>query len=283
MQAPTWVMNPLVPQHGEIISEAFDNDAVSASAEYGAEFRTDVESFLSREAVEACIEAGTRERPPLLEHVYSAFCDPSGGSSDSMTLAISHFEGKTAVLDCIREVKPPFSPEAAVLEFAALLKAYRCTKVVGDRYGGEWVAESFRRAGVYYEASEKTKNDIYREILPLVNSRGVALLDDKKLASQLVSLERRVSRGGKDSVIIHPAPTTTWRTVRPAPLLLARSILAGFHRQFANSRTSSRRAGSGWLQVSSDRVELVSFFTLRHGPDHQIAKKPRGGSTHPGR
>ena len=32
---------------------------------------------------------------------YYAFCDPSGGRSDSMTLAIGHGEGEEcAVLDC---------------------------------------------------------------------------------------------------------------------------------------------------------------------------------------
>jgi len=31
-----------------------------------------------------------------------------------MTLAIAHTEGKTQILDALREIKPPFSPEAAV-------------------------------------------------------------------------------------------------------------------------------------------------------------------------
>ena len=52
-----------------------------------------------------------------------AFCDPAGGSGTaSMTLAIAHAgrrDGKVvAVLDLIREVRPPFSPEAVVAEFA---------------------------------------------------------------------------------------------------------------------------------------------------------------------
>ena len=39
---------------------------------------------------------------------YVGFADPSGGSADSMTLAIAHAEGERAVLDAVREVKPPF-------------------------------------------------------------------------------------------------------------------------------------------------------------------------------
>ena len=44
------------------------------------------------------------------------------------------------------------------------MRKYRCTKVYGDRYGGEWPREQFRKHGVNYEPSEKTKSDIYIEI-----------------------------------------------------------------------------------------------------------------------
>src|SRR5262245_27306521 len=98
-----------------------DRDSAAASAEYWALFRTDVETFINREIVERCIDVGVSERAPLRTNIYAAFCDPSGGSSDSMTLAISHTEGTTQVLDLVREVKPPFLPEAVVAEFADTL------------------------------------------------------------------------------------------------------------------------------------------------------------------
>ena len=86
------------------------------------EFRTDVESFVSREVVEACVSPGCFERAPVSGISYFGFVDPSGGSSDAMTLAIGHRDGERAVLDAIRERKPPFSPDDVVIEFAALLK-----------------------------------------------------------------------------------------------------------------------------------------------------------------
>jgi hypothetical protein len=57
-----------------------------------------------------------------------------------------------------------------------------------------------RVAGSTYELSEKPKSDIYRDMLPLLNSRKVQLLDDRRLLSQLHGLERRTARGGKDSI-----------------------------------------------------------------------------------
>jgi hypothetical protein len=125
---------------------------------------------------------------------YSAFVDPSGGSADSMTLAIGHQEDDVAVLDAIRERRPPFSPEDVVLEFAELLKAYRITEVQGDRFGGDWARERFNHHGIRYEPAAKPKSDLYRDLLPAINSRKVDLLDDARLFAQTVGLERRTAR-----------------------------------------------------------------------------------------
>ena len=117
-----------------------------------------------------------------------------------MTLAIAHREGETKILDVIRERKPPFSPEAVVEEFASLIRSYRCSKVYGDRYGGEWPREQFSKRSVFYEPAEKPKSELYRDLLPLINSGAVEILDNERLIAQLVSLERRTSRGGKESI-----------------------------------------------------------------------------------
>jgi hypothetical protein len=120
-----------------------------------------------------------------------------------MTLAIAHKEGETEVLDLIRERKPPFSPEAVVEEFASVMTRYRCSKAIGDRYGGNWPSEQFEKVGIHLEPSEKTKNQIYRDLLPLINSKAARLLDHERMSMQLVSLERSTKAGGQDR-IDHP-------------------------------------------------------------------------------
>ena len=193
--------NPSLPQ--SVIDRAMERDPIAASAEYGGQFRSDLETFVSREAVEACISPGVFERAPLSSIRYYGFVDPSGGSADSMTLAIAHAEREIIVLDAVREVKPPFSPENVVASFAATLKGYRIATIRGDRYGGEWPREQFQKLGIRYEPSERNRSEIYVELLPLINSRRVDLLDDKRMIAQLVQLERRTSRVGKDA-IDHP-------------------------------------------------------------------------------
>ena len=52
-RAPTRRMNPGVRQH--VIDEAMERDPAAASAEYLAEWRSDVESFVAQEVVDAAI------------------------------------------------------------------------------------------------------------------------------------------------------------------------------------------------------------------------------------
>jgi len=197
-RAASRVVNPGLSE--KKIQRAYELDPAKASAEYGAEFRIDIESFVRREVIDAATIPGRLELPPLAGVSYRGFVDPSGGAQDSMTLGIAHAEGDTVVLDAVREVKPPFSPDAVVEEFVALLSAYQLTEVTGDRWGGGFVSQQFEKRGVTYTVSERAKSDIYKELLPLLNSRRVEILDIPRLAAQLAGLECRTARGGRDSI-----------------------------------------------------------------------------------
>jgi hypothetical protein len=197
-QGPSRAFNPDLPQ--SVVDRALERDPLANRAEFLAEFRTDVEALLTIEAVNAVVDPGVKERAPDLNYAYTAFVDPSGGSSDSMTLAIGHKQGETEILDLVREVKAPFSPEAVVEEFAATMQRYRCSRCIGDRYAGAWPAEQFMKAGIHLDPSEKTKNQIYIDVLPLINSRAVRLLDNDRLTAQLVGLERSTKAGGQDRI-----------------------------------------------------------------------------------
>jgi hypothetical protein len=119
-----------------------------------------------------------------------------------MVIAIGHhdYNKQSVIVDCIREARPKFSPELVTAEFAKLCKTYRINKIYGDRYAGVWPVEQFQRFNILFEQSAKPKSDLYLDLLPLINSRRIQLLDNAKLISQLVGLERRTSRGGKDSI-----------------------------------------------------------------------------------
>lgn len=200
--APTRTMNPTVSP--ALIQSAYERDPDWAAAAYGAEFRSDIEAYLTQEALDSVTMRGVYELSPRPGAMYSAFVDPSGGSQDSMTMAIAHREGERGVLDAVREVRPPFSPESVVSEFANLCRLYGIHRVSGDRYGGEWPAERFREHGIAYDVAEKTKSEFYVAFLPLVNSRRVDLLDHSRGLNQLATLERRTGRGTGRDIVDHP-------------------------------------------------------------------------------
>jgi hypothetical protein len=221
--ADTASMNPAVdPQE---IADAFADDPVAAASEYGqggsVAFRRDVEAYLDAEAIRAVVAAGRRELAPVEGFGYSAFVDTSGGSGDSFTIAISHRTEHRVVLDLVRERRPPFSPDDVVKEYAETLAPYGVTYVTGDHYAGEWTRERFTAHGIAFEWSERTKSDIYRELLPLINAARAELLDLPRLAAQLAGLERRVSRGGKDSIDHLPGAHDDMANAAAGALVLA--------------------------------------------------------------
>jgi hypothetical protein len=198
-KADSRTMNPGLSE--KVVARAYERDPAVASAEYGAQFRTDIESFVSREAVDAVTFSDRIELPPAANQTYVGAVDAAGGSGgDSMTAAIAHLEGEVAVLDVVREFKPPFSPDVVVGAFCAMFKNYKIYKVVGDRWGSEFVRERFQTKGISYETADRPKSEYYKELLPLVNSKRIELLDLSKLQTQLIGLERRTARGGKDSI-----------------------------------------------------------------------------------
>jgi hypothetical protein len=197
--------NPTIEQSE--IDRLLAKDPARNRAEYLAEFRTDIEAFVSLDVVNACVERGVFERAPQPRHgiEYMAFADPSGGSVDSFTLAVGHYDHpkQTVVVDCLREVTAPFSTEKGVEDLTATLRDYNVHVIVGDKYAGSWPSEAFIRFNITYEPSAAPKSDLYRDLIPYLNSQRIQLLDHPKLIGQLTSLERRVARGGKDS-IDHP-------------------------------------------------------------------------------
>ena len=159
-----------------------------------------------REAVAACVSTGVFERSPQPGISYHGFVDPSGGSgTDSMTLAVGHIDHakQTVIVDAIREQRPPFSPEQVTQEFVSCSRATTSFKVIGDRYAGGYPPEQFGKFNILFEQAAKPKSELYGDLLPMINSCRIQLLDHPRLISQLCGLERRTARGGRDT-IDHP-------------------------------------------------------------------------------
>jgi hypothetical protein len=132
-------------------------------------------------------------------------------------------------------VKPPFSPDDVVTEFSDLAKVYGASVVHGDAYAGQWPRERFAVNGIHYEVRDRNKSAIYSDFLPALNGKRIRLLDNQRMIGQMVSLERRTSRGGRDSIDHAPgshddlanavAGALTYALNERRPALIARSSM----------------------------------------------------------
>lgn len=248
-KATTLMMHD-TPAIRSYVDQAWKDDPASAVAEVGRpeksaaiEFRTDVETYMPIELIEAITDHDqVTDRPPQLGVQYVAFVDPSGGSGDAMTLAIAHYDQRhgKSILDALRETPAPFDPDTVAREHCALLKTYRVHQVTGDAYAGEWPRSAYQRGGhaqdcpqqhdhratcscagepwraeqrekqpaggpwrVGYDVSEFDRSELYSRFLPLARAGRVVLLRHQALLLQLQRLERKVYR--QREIIDHPA------------------------------------------------------------------------------
>lgn len=259
VQAATLDLNPTFD--AAAIAKAYEDDPASAAAEYGAQFRSDVETFVSREAIEAVVMAGRFELPRVPGLPYLGFLDFAGGAvgGDSAVLAIAHAEqrdGRTVtVLDMLREERPPFSPESVCATFADTLHAYGIGTATADRWAGQFPIEQMRKHGVRVEPNERAKSDIYRDVLPIINSGGCELLDHARLVGQLAGLERRTARGGKDSIDHAPGGHDDVVNAAAGALVLARaaSVQGGAFMVHAHT---GRLVSAWWRTDEFDHPDL---------------------------
>jgi hypothetical protein len=121
IQSPSFSLNPTLDQ--KTIAEAYAADPVSASAEYGAEFRTDLQSLLADDVIDRAVDYGRPLEMARQQGVrYRAFVDASAGRHDEFCICIGHViedeEGKAFVADVVRGRAPPFDPRSVAAEYA---------------------------------------------------------------------------------------------------------------------------------------------------------------------
>jgi len=201
--APSKVMNPKLRQG--VIDAALAEDQHKAAAEYQNVWREDLTDCFPQDAVEACTDYDTFERPPQPGNHYVAFTDSASGTgTDSFALCITHRlhdEAGTVLVDAIRERKPRFVPSAVIAEYCTLLKSYGIAEVHGDIYAGG-MQDEWLRNGIRFVAAEFNKSEYYLRALPMVLALRSRFVNSMTLRNQLVALERRVLAGHEK--IDHP-------------------------------------------------------------------------------
>ena len=170
VNAATRTLNPTSIKHSSIRRT---RDPVAADAEFGGEWRREVEAFLPLDVFQAARIPDQYEIPFNTGMRYIAFVDPAGGNGgDSFTLAIAHGDRKRrVVLDVLREVRRRFALRRSTRSFPhnqrlpTLHATATATPARGPRSGSP--------DGIHYDTSERTKSEMYLEALPLFTTGRV--------------------------------------------------------------------------------------------------------------
>ena len=109
-KAPAAAFNP--SPSASVIDAALERDQEAASAEWLAEWRTDLADFLDRALIDAAVDRGAPVTPPAHRvAIYHAFVDPSGRIipiPDAM--ALSDRDKPSRILDCDPRAPPAVQP-----------------------------------------------------------------------------------------------------------------------------------------------------------------------------
>jgi len=203
--------NETFPQ--SVIDAELERDAVAAGAEYLCIYRTDVAAFVDAPLIDSVTRSEPREiphrtvNPDGSPRVYRGGLDISGGRSDSTAAAVAHTEGQRVVVDACRRWTAPHDPKAVAMQVAEFFKAYHLTAATGDHYGAELARSLYADAGLTLITSEHPRSDVYLRLLPLMTTGCAELPPDPTLRVELLGLERRTARNGKDSIDHRPGST----------------------------------------------------------------------------
>jgi hypothetical protein len=91
-------------------------------------------------------------------------------------VAVAHKDRASGqfVIDVARGVAPPFDPQQATKDFAALLRDYKIGSVVGDNFAQEWVQAAWRSCNMRYVKSEAPQeSDLSRNAAVMVARLGI--------------------------------------------------------------------------------------------------------------
>ena len=196
--------NPTVSE--EFIKAELDKDPHGAGAEYMTIPRSDLETFLDAALVDSATRSSPRELPFAVtnpqggHYSYFAGLDVSGGRGDAAAAAVSRTDGERVAVCATRRWPAPHDPLEVAKQVAAFLKSYHLMSATADNYAAEFATASYREAGVHLQPADFSRSESYLYMLPLFTTGRIEIPDEPTLRTELLGLQRRTGRSGKDAV-----------------------------------------------------------------------------------
>jgi hypothetical protein len=260
---PSLAFNPTLDT--AMIDAARAHDPQAAISEWDGEFRSDLLQFLDDAEIDAAVDASRPAELPPPRAICHSFTDMAAGGADASTIAVCYRDGERIICAALRGRHG--NPQAAVEEFAALAKSYRCRTVTGDNFAKDWVANAYRSCGLDYRRSPLTRSELYLEGRIHFARNLINIPNNPTLVRELRFLERRVLKTGRDQVS-HPAAGGTHHddhanslfgsmylcakaAQRTAPKIVAPGVFS--NGQWWGDASSNRQGNEPWRSYVASR------------------------------
>lgn len=204
LHCPTPLMNELIS--AEELRREEQADPAGYRREFLGEWPTDdVDAFLPDADIEAAIQTGTRELPPVASMVevgrYVGAIDASGlGGKDAFTFGVAHGAPESGMaVDALRGWSR--APVAQVMdEIVVLAKSYGLRKIVADQFGFAFVRELLEQRGLFVEQlpfTTRSKPEWYLDMKLWFSQARIQMLDHPEALRELRMLESKRTSGGR--------------------------------------------------------------------------------------
>jgi hypothetical protein len=204
VQAPTWEVNPTIPQEWLDRQRAKDPDLYRV--EYGAEFTAAIAGYLDGAAVWACVSVGVRERAPVEGQRYSFGIDPAY-VGDRFALVGATRIGDRISVDVVRTWRgtrtQPVQHSAVLGEIKGLSDVYNRAGLHTDQFAAEPIRQGLSALGcsvTYAPWTNESKAAAFSALKQAINTGEIVLPDDAELVRELGALEIRQTAGGKPKI-----------------------------------------------------------------------------------
>ncbi len=196
IQAPTRLVNPLIPQ--EFIDSEYQRDLDNAAREFGAQFAEQVNAYLPFDKLDQCFTLAG-DLLPDRRNRYFAGIDQSGLTGrDRFAFAIAHRDGGAVLVDVTRAWDTT-DADMILGEVRNLAHAYGLDSVMIDRYGAGWVQQALEKIGLEVQLRDALPA-VYQNFKSLVLANSVKLPDEKSLKEGLVRTQAYYGRNNTLSI-----------------------------------------------------------------------------------
>ncbi|MBI5531510.1 MAG: hypothetical protein HY898_02265 [Deltaproteobacteria bacterium] len=206
---PTWIWNPSLT---EAMTHELEEDLRRWQREYAALAGATEDSYFAPTDIDAVVDTGVRERPPVPGQRYAAGLDVAF-RRDRTVLTIGHREYRAQlsappldviVVDLIRVWKPtpgvPLDFDKLMAEVAAIVHRYRDPKVGRDAFASDAVLSALKQRGIasaelsMAPASQALRFDMLAQRIATSRFR---LVDEPIAIEELKGLRVKLHAGGR--------------------------------------------------------------------------------------